>query len=261
MKAVRKHTDNKWVILYIERWIKASMQMPDETLMERTKGTPQGGVISPVLSNLFLHYVFDVWMEKWHPEKPWCRYADDGLVHCKMEQEAQELLIGLRQRFMECKLELHLDKTKIIYCKDDNRQRDYLNTKFTFLGYDFCRREARNLIKNKIFMSFSPAVSKAAEKSMRAYVKQSKVRNRSDLSLNDIAKMYNPILRGWIGYYGHYHRRKLCSVMRHFEYTLVAWAMQKYEKLRRHKIRVYHFMQTIRDENPDLFEHWKQKLV
>ena len=261
MKAIRKHTDNKWVILYIQRWLKASMQMPDGTLVERTKGTPQGGVVSPVISNLFLHYVFDVWMGKQHQEKPWCRYADDGVVHCKTEREAQELLISLKQRFAECELELHPEKTKIVYCKDDNRQREYHNTKFTFLGYDFYRREARNPIKNKVFMSFSPAVSNTAAKAMRSHVRQSRIRNRSDLSLNDIAKLYNPILRGWIGYYGHYHCTKLRSVMEHFDHTIVAWAMQKYKKLRGHKIRAYQFMQTIRDEKPDLFEHWKQRLV
>jgi RNA-directed DNA polymerase len=142
MKAVRKHTDNKWVILYIERWLKAPMQMPDGTQVERTKGKPQGGVVRPVLSNLFLHYVFDVWMGKQHSEKPWCRYADDGLVHCKTEQEAQQLLVSLRQRFEMCGLEIHPEKTKIIYCKDEKRKRQQSTTQFTFLGYDFRSRRA-----------------------------------------------------------------------------------------------------------------------
>lgn len=166
MKTVRKHTDIKWVILYIERWLKAPMQMPDGMLVERTKGTAQGGVISPVLSNLFLHYVFDMWMGKKHPEKPWCRYADDGLVHCKTEEKAQQLLAELNQRFSACGLELHLEKTKIIYCKDGMRKDQYPTTKFTFLGYDFRQRGALNRKTNKVFQNFSPAVSKAAIKSM-----------------------------------------------------------------------------------------------
>jgi RNA-directed DNA polymerase len=143
MKAVRKHTENKWVILYIERWLKAPLQTSDGTLTQRTQGTPQGGVISPVLSNLFLHYVFDVWMEKHHHEKPWCRYADDGLVHCKTEQEAQQIIADLKNRFAECRLELHPEKTKIIYCKDGNRRMDYPRTEFEFLGYGFRSREAQ----------------------------------------------------------------------------------------------------------------------
>lgn len=261
MKAVRKHINNKWVTLYIERWLKAPLQMSDGTLIERTRGTPQGGVVSPVLSNLFLHYVFDMWMEKHHLEKPWCRYADDGLVHCKTQQEAEELFVSLKKRFEECLLELHPEKTKIIYCKDDNRRGNHILTKFIFLGYEFSRREARNLSNNRVFLSFSPAVSQAAVKSMRAYVRQSRVRNRSDLSLDAIAKWYNPILSGWIQYYGRYHRTKLGSVMRHFDQTMVAWAMHKYKKLRGHKTRTWRFMQTIKDANPTLFEHWKQGLV
>lgn len=261
MKAVRKHTDNPWIILYIERWLKASMQMPDGTLIERHKGTPQGGVVSPVLSNLFLHYVFDVWMGKYNKDMPWCRYADDGLVHCKTEQEAQVLLTALKQRFTDCGLELHPEKTKIIYCRDGNRRKLYQNTKFTFLGYDFCPRQSNNRQINRVFMSFSPAVSKAAAKSMRKMVRQSGVRNRSDLSLEDIAQWYNPILRGWINYYGTYNREGLRQVMRHFDLTLVAWAMQKYEKLRGHKTRAIQFLQTIKNAKPELFEHWKQRLM
>jgi RNA-directed DNA polymerase len=261
MKAVRKHTDNPWVIVYIERWLKAPMQMPDGTLVERDRGTPQGGVVSPILSNLFLHYVFDVWMGRYSKDMPWCRYADDGIAHCKTEKEAHQLLADLKQRFANCGLELHPEKTKIIYCKDGNRAGTYHNTKFTFLGYDFCQRQARNLKKNTVFMSFGPAVSKAAAKSMRAHVRQSGIRNRSDLSLEEIAKWYNPILRGWINYYGRYHRTAMDSVMRHFNKTLVAWAMKKYGKLNRHRTRASQFMEDVKNAKPELFEHWKQGLV
>ena len=256
MKAVRKHTDNSWVILYIERWLKAPMQMPDGTCLPRSKGTPQGGVISPVLSNLFLHYVFDVWMGKNHPGKLWCRYADDGLVHCKTEQEAQRLLLELSDRFAECGLELHPEKTKIVYCKDANRQKQYHNTKFTFLGYDFCSRTVRNPGVDDVFMSFSPAVSKASAKAMRSRVRKSGVRKRADLSLEEISRWYNPILKGWIGYYGRYHRSAMGSVMRHFNRTLISWAMRKFEKLRGHKTRAIEFIQKIKSENPKLFVHW-----
>jgi len=260
MKAVRKHTDNKWVMLYIERWLKAPMQMADGTLIERTKGTPQGGVCSPVLSNLFLHYVFDVWMERQHLGKPWCRYADDGLVHCKTEREAQELLASLRKRFEECRLELHPEKTKIIYCKDGKRKDHYSTTKFTFLGYDFRSRSSLNSKTKEVFQNFSPAVSNAAAKSMRMHIRQSGIRNRSDLSLQEIAEQYNPILRGWIHYYGYYHRTRLNSVMLHFNKVLTAWAMHKYRKLRDHKTKASLFIIKVQKENPELFSHWKQGL-
>jgi RNA-directed DNA polymerase len=260
MKAVRKHTDNPWIILYIERWLTTPMQMPDGTLLEKTKGTMQGGVISPILSNLFLHYVFDVWMGKNHPRKPWCRYADDGLVHTRSEQEAQALLVSLKERFEMCGLELHPLKTKIIYCKDIKRRNQYSTTQFTFLGYDFRSRRVLNSKTNEVFQGFNPAVSKSATKSMREHIRSSGIRNRSDLSLEEIANQYNPILSGWIGYYGCYNRTALNSVMVHFNKTLTAWAMHKYKKLKRHRTRGTHFIKKVQQENPGLFVHWKQGL-
>lgn len=257
LKAVRKHTDNSWVILYIERWLTAPMQMPDGTLVERTKGTPQGGVISPVLSNLFLHYVFDMWMEKKHQGKPWCRYADDGLVHLKSEQEAKALLDNLKQRFKICGLELHPEKTKIVYCKDANRRKEHHTTKFTFLGYDFHSRTVRNPKKRDLFMSFSPAVSKSAKKAMRAKIRKLEIRNRTELDLDAIAKWCNPLLNGWISYYGHYNKAALESVMRHFNHTLVLWAMRKFGKLKRHKTQAFQFIDRVKVESPELFVHWK----
>ena len=260
LKSVRKHTDNPWVILYIERWLKTPMQMPDGTLVERTKGTSQGGVTSPVLSNLFLHYVFDVWMGKHHPGKPWCRYADDGLVHCRSEAEAQALLASLKQRFEMCGLKLHPEKTKIVYCKDGIRRKQYPTTQFTFLGYDFRSRSAFNPKTNKVFQNFSPAVSKSAIKSMRAHIRESGIRNRTDLNLKEIADKYNPILSGWIGYYGCYHRTALNSVMLYFNQSLKAWAMRKYKKLRGRKTRASLFIQKVQRESPQLFSHWRQGL-
>ena len=233
MKAVRKHTNCKWAILYIERWLKAAMLMPDGEIKGRNLGTPQGGVISPVLSNLFLHYVYDLWMKKNHPEKPWCRYADDGLVHCKTEWEASQLLEELRKRFAKCGLELHPDKTKIIYCRDGSRKGKYPNTSFDFLGYTFRRRIAKNTKKNSIFVSFNPAASKSAIKSMRKRARKLNWRNRTDLSLNEIAKLYNPVLSGWKNYYGKYHGSKMELVWSHFNKTLIAWAMKKRSEERR----------------------------
>ena len=256
-KAVRKHTDNKWVLLYIERWLHAAMQMPDGSIIERTRGTPQGGVISPVLSNLFLHYVFDVWLITHHKDKPWCRYADDGIVHCKTEAEAQALLVELKQRFAECKLELHPDKTKIVYCKDSNRTESYPNTAFKFLGYEFRGRWAKNWQSNTHFESFLPAVCKEAKKSMTATIRKLNVRNRTDLSLEEIAKWLNPILQGWINYYGKFTRSELNIVLRRFNSTLIRWSMHKYKKLRWHFTKAAKIMQDTACRRLHLFAHWR----
>lgn len=257
MKAVRKHTQEKWVLLYIERWLKAPMQRADESIIVRTCGTPQGGVISPVLSNLYLHYVYDKWMQRNHPGTPWCRYADDGLAHCKTEQEAQTLLSSLKFRFEACGLELHPTKTKIVYCKDGSRKGGYQNTSFDFLGYTFRARWCKNNKRQSMFINFTPAVSKSALKSMRATTRRYNLRNRTDLKLGDIAQWYNPVLQGWINYYGKYTRSALYPVLRHFNLTLVAWAMRKYRRLRHRKTWAAKFMEKIAEENPDLLAHWR----
>ena len=157
--------------------------MPDGTCLARTKGTPQGGVISPVLSNLFLHYVFDVWMTKNHPKKLWCRYADDAVVHCKTEKDARHLLADLKVRFESCHLELHPEKTKIVYCQDVNRKKIHPNTMFTFLGYEFRRRPVRVKETNNLFMGFTPAVSKEAQNTMRAKIREAKLSSKTEIRL------------------------------------------------------------------------------
>lgn len=256
MKAVKKHTDCKWVILYIERWLKTPMQLPDGRLQEKTQGVMQGGVISPLLSNLFLHYVFDYWMVRKNPTMPWCRYADDGLVHCKNRREAEGLFKALKQRYAACGLELHPDKTKIVYCKDTNRQDCYPNKGFTFLGYDFRARKAMNR-EGKVFQGFSPGVSKAALKAMCTQTRRRRFWQRTGVGLETIAEEYNPVLRGWIHYYGRYHPGSLRPVLRHFDKTLAVWAMHKFKKLKGHKTRAGYFLQGIRKRQPSLFAHWK----
>ncbi len=261
LKAARKHIDSKWALLYIERWLKAPMKMPDGQYISRDKGTPQGGVVSPCLSNLFLHYAFDFWMQRNFPNNPWCRYADDGLVHCKSEQEALEIRCALEKRFAECGLAMHPDKTKIAYCKDSDRKGLYENTAFDFLGYTFRSRLSKNSKTGKLFVNFTPAVSSKAKSAMRSNTRKWDLRNRADLSLSDIANMYNPILRGWLEYYGKYHRSAMYPVMRHFNQTLVAWAMKKHKKLRGHKTRAGKYMQKIAEQQPKLFSHWKVGMV
>lgn len=261
MTAVLKHTECPWVILYIKRWLTAPMQEKDGQLCERDCGTPQGGVISPLLSNLFQHYVFDKWMQRHHPDAPWCRYADDGLVHCRTEQQAQDLLCKLRERFAECGLELHPQKTKIVYCKDGNRRGRYHTTSFDFLSYTFKPRVSWNKRQNCHFISFSPAVSQEAKKSMRAKTRKMGVRNRTDWELTDIARECNPILQGWLNYYGKYRKSAMYAVCRHFNMTLVAWAMKKYKHLRGRKKKTVKLFDRIVERYPKLFAHWRIGMV
>ncbi len=260
-RALRKHVQCEWAMLYIGRWLTAPLQRADGTRVERTRGTPQGGVVSPVLANLFMHYAFDVWMTRTHPETPWCRYADDGLVHCRTEQAAQAIKAALEARLRQCGLEMHPDKTKIVYCKDGQRKGKYPNTQFDFLGYTFRPRLVKNRKRNSMFVNFTPAVSNAALKSMRQTTRKGNFRNRSNLSLAEIARLHNPILRGWLGYYGRFCRSAMYPVLRHFNRTLVAWAMKKFKRLHGHKIRASRFLKGIAEKCPYLFVHWQQGMV
>lgn len=261
LKAVYKHTELAWVRLYIERWLVAPMQMEDGELKERVMGTPQGGVISPVLANLFLHYVFDKWLQKHYPKTPWCRYADDGLVHCRSEAEAEHMLEVLKQRFEACGLELHPVKTKIVHCKDGSRKGNAEHISFDFLGYTFKRRLCKNTKRNSMFISFTPAVSKSALKSMRLKIRQLRVRMKTELSIAQIAKWLNPMINGWINYYGRYCRSALYGMCRHLNKALVRWARRKFKPLRRHKMRASKFLEGIAKQCPHLFAHWRRGMV
>jgi RNA-directed DNA polymerase len=260
MRAVRKHTDCQWIILYIERWLKTPFQTKEGEIIERDTGTPQGGVISPVLANLFLHYVFDKWMEKNYPQNPWARYADDGIAHSRTKEEAEILLKSLNQRFSECGLELHPDKTRIVYCKDDDRRENYPETKFDFLGYTFRPRRSKNK-HGKHFINFTPAVSNKACKAMRQVIRQWRFHLKPDIELIDLARMFNPVLRGWINYYGCFYKSELYSVLRHMNRALVHWARRKYKKLTRHRRRAENWLGKIAKREPQLFAHWRMGIL
>lgn len=261
LKAVEKHTDCPWVKLYIKRWLVVPMQMPDGELVVRERGTPQGGVISPILSNVFLHYVFDKWLDKHYPTLPWCRYADDGLVHCQSEEQALHMRNVLKQRFEACGLELHPVKTKIVYCKDGDRKGDYENTSFDFLGYTFMRRVCKNPKRNSLFLGFIPAVSKDALKSMRLKIRKLHVRRRTGLNLVQLAKWLNPMINGWIAYYGKYRRSALYGMCRHVNIALVRWAMHKYKTLRGRKTKASQMIAQIAKQHSYLFAHWRQGMI
>lgn len=205
LKAVRHHVRERWILLYLERWLTAAVMMPDGECHSRDRGTPQGGVVSPLLANLFLHYAFDAWMERDFPRTPFERYADDGVCHCRSRQQAEQLKAALEERFAACGLELHPEKTKIVYCKDDDRREDYPVQSFDFLGYTFRPRRSKNRY-GKHFINFTPAISNKAGKAIRQTVRRWKLHRRSDKSLRDLANMFNAWIRGWVRYYGVFYK-------------------------------------------------------
>ena len=256
LRALRRHTDCKWVLLYVERWLKAPVQLADGSLELRDKGTPQGGVVSPLLSNLFLHYVFDQWMHKHYPDIPFERYADDGICHCKTLAQAQRLRAALERRFAECHLELHPQKTRVVYCKDDDRRGTYPDHSFDFLGFAFRPRRSKNRW-GKFFISFTPAVSNKAAKAMRRTLRSWALHNRSDKSLEDLARMFNPVVQGWINYYASFYKSALYPTLRHVDQVLARWAERKYKKLHGHLRRARHWLARVARTRPRLFAHWK----
>jgi len=258
MRAVRKHTDDACILLYIERWIKAPLELADGSVINRASGTPQGGVISPILSNVFLHYVFDAWMKRKHPNALWCRYADDGICHCETKEQAEELLLELNQRFNECKLEIHPDKTKIVYCKDGNRKDEYQgSTSFVFLGYEFRARGAENQKTKEVFTSFLPAISPKAEKSIMEKIRSLHIKSKSEMSLQDIAKWINPMIQGWINYYGRYTKSAMNKALKQINSILVAWSRKKYLKLKNRKMYAIKCMKEYASKHTNLLAHWK----
>jgi RNA-directed DNA polymerase len=256
MRAVKRHAKDNWIVLYIERWLKVPEQDEEGRLSAREKGTPQGGVVSPLLANLFLHYALDRWLARQYPQAPFERYADDAIVHCKTEGEAQEVRAALTTRLAECGLELHPEKTKVVYCKDDSRRRSYPNEKFDFLGYTFQPRRSKNR-KDKYFINFSPAVSDKAVKAMREAIRSWKLPGRSDKALEELSRMFNPLVRGWLQYYGRYYRSALYVPMRQLDRALARWASRKYKKLRGHLRRATHWIARISRREPSLFAHWQ----
>ena len=230
-RAVAHHTDLPWVRLYTARWLRAPVQRPDGTLEDRTKGTPQGGVVSPVLANLFLHYVFDAWLQRTFPGVLFERYADDAIVHCKSEAEARTVLDAIRRRFEQCGLALQSTKTRIVYCKDDNRPGEYEHVAFDFLGYTFQPRRAMTR-QGKPFVSFLPAISSKAVKRIRATLRAWR-RLPTSQRLEEVARVINLVVRGWVNYYGRYYRSRCMAVLRHVNLTLAAWVRRKYKRFRR----------------------------
>jgi RNA-directed DNA polymerase len=255
-RAVAHHTDIPWIRLYIARWLRAPVQRPDGTLEQRTKGSPQGAVISPLLANLFLHYAFDVWMRRRFPGVRFERYADDVAVHCKTEEEARSVLEAIRGRLAQCRLELHPTKTRIIYCKDDGRPGEYEHVWFDFLGYTFQPRWAKNRW-GKFFISFLPAISTKAAKAIRRTIRGWRLTTWSNHRLEDLAQFVNPVVRGWMNYYSRFYRSRCVQVLRHLDEALAAWVRRKFKRFRRRGRASVHWLGRIARREPTLFVHWQ----
>ncbi len=255
LKAVARHTNLRWILLYVERWLKAPLQLEDGTLKARDRGSPQGSAISPVLANIFLHYALDLWLGREFPEVPFERYADDEILHCKTKQQAQIVLDAIIERLAQVGLELNLDKTRVVYCKDSNRTGSHEHERFDFLGYTFRPRLARSRAGEK-FVSFIPAVSDEAAKAIRRRVKRWRLHLWSGQDLADLAQEINPTVRGWINYYGRFYRTELILTLKRINVYLVRWAMRKYKRLRARPQRANRFLAAIAKREPGLFAHW-----
>ena len=240
MKFVKHHTKSKWVVLYIGRWLTAPFVKEDGT----------------VLANLFLHYVFDTWMRHEFSSLPFCRYADDGVVHCKTEKQAKYVRDSLAQRMKERGLQIHPDKTRIVYCKDADRQGEYENITFDLLGFTFRPRLSKNKM-GKMFVNFTPAVSKGALKAIREKARMYKMHLRCDKTIKDLSNLFNPILRGWVNYYGNFCKSAMYFTLEHINRRLVRWAMRKHKRFRRRPKAAAEWLREVAKREPKLLVHWQ----
>ena len=256
MKAVRTHIKEDWILLYIERWLTAPFEVEDGICLSRERGTPQGGVVSPILMNLFMHYAFDCWVQRAHPHCPFARYADDAVVHCRSLKQAEAMMQSIASRLEECGLTMHPEKSKIVYCKHSRRAGTYPHAQFTFLGFTFRPRKALNK-QNRPFTSFLPGASDDALKRIRQTVRGWKLHRQTSAKLADLARQYNPTIRGWWQYYGAFYRTAMCEISRYIDEKLGQWARKKYKTLLKHKRRSAEWLSKMKEVAPHMFSHWR----
>lgn len=257
VKAVEANTtpEQKWVVLYVKRWLTAPIRMPDGRVVERDRGTPQGSAVSPVLANLFMHYAFDSWLEREFPTVEFERFADDAVVHCFTQRQAHQVRDALAQRLQQVGLQLHPDKTKIVYCRDRRRRLTHAQTSFTFLGYTFTARKAPTSDGKSIFAAFLPAVSRAALTRMGHQVRRWRIHCRTTADIATLAEWINPVVRGWMTYYGKFYRTELDGLLRRINTYLVRWARRKFKRLRSFK-KAKRWWHGLLRRQPRLFAHW-----
>jgi group II intron reverse transcriptase/maturase len=255
LKAVEAHIDVPWVLLYLRRWLAAPMQLPDGTRQPRDRGTPQGSPVSPVIANLFLHYALDRWLLREFPDAPFERYADDGIVHCTTLARAEEVLAALTSRMAQVGLALHPDKTGIVYCKDGKRRGSYRVTSFTFLGYTFRPRGATNR-QGRRFLAFLPAISMQALKRISGIVRSWGLHRRTGTTLDQLAARINPVVAGWMQYYGRFYRSALYRLLTRINGYLVRWIRNTYQRFAGTRASRQHFAALL-EATPTLFKHWR----
>lgn len=256
LKAVSHVMEEKWVIMYVNRWLRMPIQKSDGSIEEREgKGTPQGGVISPLLANLFLHYTLDKWLAMHYPKIRFVRYADDIIIHCNSKEEAETVLDAVSRRLSEVKLRTNLEKTRIAYCKDFMRKEKQEQVKFEFLGFSYQPRARKSRKTGKLFTAFAPEISQASMKRIREVIKGMTQRRSHRLELSDIAKALNPKLRGWINYYGIYSINSLRNTLLIVDNRLIKWLCSKH-KLSRGQAVIK--LGMIKKLNPKLFYHWEK---
>jgi len=256
LELVSKHTNERWVLLYVERWLKAPLQRQDGTLTARDRGTPQGSAISPLLVNIFMHYAFDSWMEEEFPYLPFERYSDDVIVHAKTKRQASYVKAMITSRLESYGLELHPEKTKIVYCKDDRRKGDHEHIAFDFCGYTFRPRRAKNSKDKSVFTRFLPAIANSSAKKIKANMKAWRFKQQGGTDLAKLAMKINPIVSGWINFYGKFFPSRLVQVLNHLNLLLVKWAQRKYKRLKTSKSRAWLWLAAVARREPQLFAHW-----
>lgn len=257
MKALERHVEEKWVKMYIQRWLTAPIE--DESGNKRTKqgyGTPQGGVISPLLANLFLHYALDKWIALNYAGLRFVRYADDVIIHCQNEQQAKEVLANVRERLAQCELSLNEKKTQLVYCQNYRREKRDYRVKFDFLGFSFQPRATKSQ-RGGLFLGYDCAISNESEKRIVEEFRTLKFHRWSNVAIEYIASKVNPKIRGWVNYYGKFRRYELSRVFRRFHFRLVKWVLNRYKSFKRSKKRAYQWLRQRKVVNPKLFYHWE----
>jgi group II intron reverse transcriptase/maturase len=260
MKAVKHFTNKRHILLYVERWLKAPVQLPDGTLKyNQGKGTPQGGVISPVLANLFLHFVFDKWIEKQYPQAKFERYADDIVIHCQGIKPALRMMEAIKQRLTQCKLELNRKKSKIVYCRRNQKRQPPFKPryqKFDFLGFTFKPRMVKD--KGRTFLSVTPSISQKNTKRISEECYKLKLHRMVHLTLDKLATILEAKTKGWIYYYGKFRMSGLRRAFRVLNMRLAQWVRNKYRRFRRkHWYYAYKWLKETSKDFPNMFVHWK----